>query len=195
MTPAHWSILATAVLAVLGYLATYTINLLHARRKERLELVTRQLNDFYGPMFISTQVSAMAFAAYTQRLKTSPADAAQAHHAAGALALREWRLWVKEVLMPMNLVQEQIVLKGAHLIREPEVPDCLLQLSAHISAWKAVLKNWEDGDYSEQFSLIPYPQSVVDHVATAFRNLKAEQLRLMGACGAAKGPHRLAGGL
>lgn len=85
--------------------------------------------------------------------------------------------------MPMNLVQEQIVLKSAHLIREPEVPDCLLQFSAHISAWKAVLKKWEGGDYSEQFSLIPYPQSVVDYVSTAFRDLKAEQLRLMGASG------------
>lgn len=92
MTTAHWSILATAALAVLGYLATYTINLLHARRNERLELVTRKLNDFYGPILVSTQVSAMAFAAYTHLLKKTSPDAAERHQAVGPVAVREWRL-------------------------------------------------------------------------------------------------------
>jgi phage gp29-like protein len=94
--------------------------------------------------------------------------------------MREWRLWVAEVLMPMNLSQEKIILNSAHLIREQEVPECLLNFVAHIAAWKAVLKKWEVGDFSEQFSLVAYPTEVADYAASAYRELKAEQLRLIG---------------
>ena len=82
--------------------------------------------------------------------------------------------------MPMNLLQEKIVLNSAHLIQEPEVPSCLLQLMAHIAAWKAVLKKWEGGDFAEQFSLVPYPQAVDEYVSRAFQDLKSEQLKLIG---------------
>ncbi|MCR5864076.1 hypothetical protein [Aquincola sp. J276] len=178
MTVAHWSILVTITLALVGYVASYSSSLLHARRKERLELVTKQLNDFYGPLYLSTRSSAIAYAAYVKKQSAgpSPANAMLAE----PQALREWRSRVKEVLMPMNLLQETIILNSAHLIREPQVPGCLLQLMAHIAAWKAVLKKWQMDDFSDQFSLIPYPRGVEEYVAAGFKELKAEQLRLMG---------------
>ena len=51
---------------------------------------------------------------------------------------------------------------------------------SHIAAWKAVLKKWEAGEYSEQFSVVPYPPEVAEYAALAYRELKAEQLQLIG---------------
>ena len=181
MDIAYISLGTTVLLAMAGYLATYANTLLLARRRERLELVTKQLNEFYGPLYISTQASAIAYAAMKAKLgATHRLDRAVSSPDGDSPAMREWRLWVVTVLTPMNAAQEKLVLNGAHLIREHEVPACLLNLVAHIAAWKAVIRKWDDGDLTEQFAIIPYPAHASEYVAEAFRSLKAEQLALIG---------------
>ncbi|MGW8394597.1 hypothetical protein [Pseudoduganella sp. HUAS MS19] len=181
MEIAYISLATTVAVAFVGYLATYTNNLLLARRRERLDLVSRQLNEFYGPLYLSTRASAIAYSAMTAKLGATFRQGFPLSSTDGDTpAMREWRLWVLEVLMPMNATQEKLILNSAHLIREHEVPDCLLQLIAHIAAWKAVIKKWNEGNIAEQFALIPYPAKVSEYAAEAFRSLKAEQLALIG---------------
>lgn len=181
MDIAYISLATTVALALVGYLAAYANSLLLARRRERLELVSRQINEFYGPLYLSTQASAIAYAAMREKLAATHRPGYSISAADGDTpAMREWRLWVTEVLMPMNAIQEKLVLHSAHLIREQEVPACLLQLVAHIAAWKAVIKKWDEGNLAEQFALIPYPTQVSDYAAQAFRALKTEQLALIG---------------
>lgn len=172
------SIGVTLLLGFAGYAAAYLNNLALARRKERLELVTKQINEFYGPLYLSSKASAIAYQAFKLTLGITPTEGFSAN--GDTPTMREWRLWVTEVLMPMNLQQEQIIIGNAHLIREQEVPECLLRFVAHIATWKAVLKKWERGDHSQQFAAVPYPADVADYAAAAYAALKAEQLRLIG---------------
>ena len=58
------SIIVTVALAFIGYFATYFNNLRIAQRKDRLDLVNRQLYDFYGPLYVSAKVGQIAFQAF-----------------------------------------------------------------------------------------------------------------------------------
>ncbi len=62
------AITATIMLALIGYAVTYFNNLRLARRKERLELVNNQINDFYGPLFIASEAGDIAFTALQKKL-------------------------------------------------------------------------------------------------------------------------------
>ena len=180
MELAYLSLCITVLLAFLGYLATYVNNLALARRRERLDLVSKQLNEFYGPLYLSSKASGIAYQAFKKKLGIVAKDGFAPDASGDTPTMKEWRLWVVEVLMPMNLNQETIILRSAHLIREQEVPQCLLNFVAHIAAWKAVLKKWASGEYSEQFSLVPYPSEVAEYASLAYQELKAEQLQLIG---------------
>jgi hypothetical protein len=57
----------------------------------------------------------------------------------------------------------------------------LLLLCAHVEAYKTVLKQWDEGDYSEHASVINFPaEEVQQYARDRFTQLKSEQLRLLG---------------
>src|SRR4029079_12821943 len=94
--------------------------------------------------------------------------------------IAEWKVWLPTVLMPLNEFREQLILKNSHLIRETEFPPCLLHFVAHVAAYKAVLKRWEQSDYSELLSIIDFPRELDTYAAQSYAELKAEQARLIG---------------
>jgi hypothetical protein len=180
MTTAVASLIVTIALAFLGYGAAHLNDLLAARRRERLDLVTRRLNDFYGPLYVAAKSSEIAFKAFMLKVGATRHSVFDPKAPHDSPVMREWRIWVREVLMPLNNIQETLILKNAHLIREPEVPESLLQFVAHTAAYKAVLAKWQEGDFSEHLSIVDYPTDVVSYAAKSFAELKAEQLALIG---------------
>ncbi|MGR8930421.1 MAG: hypothetical protein ACU836_07250 [Gammaproteobacteria bacterium] len=82
--------------------------------------------------------------------------------------------------MPLNRVQEELILGNAHLIREPEMPEALLRFVSHVAAYKAVLAKWEELDFSEHLSIIDYPSEVIQYATESYTQLKHEQLALIG---------------
>ena len=51
----------TVLLAFIGYLATFLSARMLARRKDKLELVNRRLNEFYGPLYVASQAGNIAY--------------------------------------------------------------------------------------------------------------------------------------
>lgn len=172
------AIVVTIVLAVTGYLYNYSQNLVSERRKERLSLLNRQLNHFYGPLYILTQSSRASLVTLRQRLggvqvfkdANNPTEA----------ELAEWRVWVKAVLMPINEKIEAVIVDNAHLIREHEMPRCLLTFMSHMSTYRAILSKWAADDFTEYLSPIEYPKDLHDYAAQSYQAIKDEQLQLLG---------------
>jgi hypothetical protein len=93
----------------------------------------------------------------------------------------EWRLWMTSVFMPLNERMQEIIIDHADLLDEPEIPNCLLTLCAHVSAYKSVLKQWEQGDYTRNWSVINFPrEELLAYTKHTFNKLKKEQSRLLG---------------
>jgi hypothetical protein len=173
------TISVTVALALLGYLFTYMNNLRLARRKDRLDRVDRQLRDFYGPLFALEQASTRVWKAF--REKNRPDGAYWGTPAPPSEDEGEvWRLWMKEVFMPLNTEMVKIITDHADLLEESEMPDILLELCAHVYGYKAVMRAWESGDFRKNTSVIDFPSEISQYAASSYRNLKREQSRLLG---------------
>lgn len=179
------TLLVSLFLALLGYFATYFNNLRLAQRKERLDRINQQLQKLYGPLFSLVRVSTITWDAFRENGtrrgpywdKDNPPTDEEA---------TEWRLWMISVFMPLNERMQEIVIEHADLLDEPEMPNCLLMLSAHVSAYKSVLRKWKNGDYTQNTSVINFPrEELLVYTEQTFKRLKAEQSQLLG-----KGPDK-----
>ena len=179
MTAASIGLVVTVTMAFTGYLATYAINLRTSKRRERLELVTRQIADFYGPLFILTTTSRRAYDDLVAKLGRTSRDP-DLRLPLNRDEFREWRLWMTFVLMPLNLRCEEILFKNAYLLREETVPDCILRFITHVEGFKPVMQKWAEIDYKEEESVADFPVDLLEYVRSGYQQLKREQLALIG---------------
>ncbi len=172
------TIVVTVSLAFIGYIITHQNNLSLARRREKLELIDAQLNQFYGPLYIIATVGRIEYWALIRKMGRLPEGELEKPLAPQEFI--EWRLWMTEVFMPMNIWCEKLLLEHAYLLREAKLPDCIIRFFTHVAAYKPVLKKWSDNDFTEQFSIIDFPTDLEEYAEASYRALKAEQLRLIG---------------
>jgi hypothetical protein len=163
----------TIVIAVVGYLATFMSAQVLALRKDKLELVNRRLNEFYGPLYVASQAGNIAYRSLLKKQgKTQSLPILDEE-------MKEWMLWMTTIFMPLNDIRERIIIKKAALIIEEEMPQCLLDFVTHVSGYKAVLAKWAEGDYSERRSTIGWPPEFDLYVAHSYAELKAKQTHLL----------------
>jgi hypothetical protein len=180
----NWSQVATlsvtVLLALLGYFVTYGNNLRLAQRKDRLERVERQLREFYGPLLSLAEASTRVWEAFRGKYRPGgpywgtpdmPSDDEAA----------SWRMWMSTVFQPMNEEMARLVTQHADLIEEIDTPECLLDLYAHVAAYRPVLEAWKVGNVLEHTSLLEFPaESVLEYARKHCHKLKQEQALLLG---------------
>jgi hypothetical protein len=163
----------TIVLAFAGYLTTFLSARMLARRKDKLELVNRRLNEFYGPLYVASQAGNIAYRSLLSKQgKTQSFPILDGE-------MKEWVLWMTTIFMPLNDVREKIIIEKAYLIVEEQMPRCLLDFVTHVVGYKAVLAKWADGDYSERRSTIGWPPEFDIYVERSYAALKAQQTYLL----------------
>jgi hypothetical protein len=178
--------IVTVVVAFLGYLMTYLNNLRLAQRKERLTRINKQLGEFYGPLFALTNATKVTWEAF--RSKYAGEDEKRTKGIGYFFGkdvmitpeAQEWQLWIQTVFMPLNLRMFELILTKSDLLIDADMPASLLQLCAHVAAYQAVIKKWENKDFSEYTSLLIFPSEITEYARHSFQELKAEQAKLMG---------------
>jgi len=173
------TLIVTVILAFLGYLFTHSSELSRSRRTEQLNLINMQINNFYGPLYIVLQDSYASFAALLQKHNKTTVFFEKGKRPTEQ-EMKEWKIWMENIFMPLNLQIEKLILENAYLIREEKIPDCLIQFLAHVSTYKSVLKKWESGDFSEIVSINSFPIELSEYAANSYKELKKEQLQLIG---------------
>jgi len=163
----------TILLAFLGYLATAWSSRMLARRKDKLELVNRRLNEFYGPLYVASQAGNIAYRSLLNKQGKKQSFPILDSE------MKEWMLWMTTIFMPLNDVREKIIIEKAYLIVEEQMPHCLLDFVTHVVGYKAVLAKWAEGDYSERRSTIGWPPEFDVYVERSYAALKAKQTHLL----------------
>jgi hypothetical protein len=159
----------------------YLNDLKVAQRRGRLERINQQLRLLYGPLYATDQAAKTVWIQFRAKYRPDKESYWRSEPPPTKEEAEAWRLWMAEVFMPLNLVLEKTVVENADLLIEQRIPDCLLLLGAHVSAYKAVLKRWENGDYTEHTPLVNYPwKDVSAYVEKSFMKLKREQAKLLG---------------
>jgi hypothetical protein len=163
----------TVILAFIGYLATFMSARMLERRRDKLDLVNRRLNEFYGPLYVASQAGNIAYRSLLKKQgKTQSFPILDDE-------MKEWMLWMTTIFMPLNDVREKIIIEKAYLIVEEQMPHCLLDFVTHVVGYKAVLAKWAAGDYSERRSTIGWPPEFDVYVERSYAALKAKQTRLL----------------
>jgi hypothetical protein len=163
----------TVLVAFAGYAITFASAHILARRRDKLDLVNKRLNEFYGPLYVASEAGNIAYRSLLTRL-----GKAQSFPILDS-ELGEWELWMRAIFIPLNDVREKIIIEKAYLVVEEKMPQCLLDFVTHVVGYKAVLRKWNNGDYSERRSTIGWPPEFDVYVRHSYAALKAEQTRLM----------------
>jgi len=163
----------TIVLAFAGYLVTFMITRMMARRADHLRMVNERLNAFYGPLYVASQAGNIAYRSLLTRQGKAQSEPILDSE------MKEWMLWMTTIFTPLNDVREKIIIEKAHLIVEEQMPRCLLDFVTHVVGYKAVLAKWAEGDLSERRSTIGWPPEFDLYVERSYQALKAEQTRLL----------------
>jgi hypothetical protein len=167
------TVVLTVVLAFVSYLTSFLSARMLARRKDKLDLVNRRLNEFYGPLYVASQAGNIAYHSLLQKQgKTQSFPILDGE-------MKEWMLWMTTIFTPLNDVREKVIIEKAHLIVEEQMPHCLLDFVTHVVGYKAVLGKWAEGDYSERRSTIGWPPEFDVYVERSYQALKAEQTKLL----------------
>jgi hypothetical protein len=163
----------TIILAFAGYLVTFLSARMLARRRDKLRLVNKRLNEFYGPLYVASEAGNIAYRSLLNRqgkVKSEPILDAE---------MKDWVLWMTTIFMPLNDIREKVIIEKAHLIIEEQMPQCLLDFVTHVVGYKAVLAQWAEGDYTERRSTIGWPPEFDIYVKRSYATLKAEQTNLL----------------
>jgi hypothetical protein len=163
----------TVILALSGYLITSLSAHMLARRRDKLDLVNKRINEFYGPLYVASESGNIAYRSLLNRQgkdKSEPILDSE---------MKEWMLWMTTIFMPLNDIREKVIIENAHLIIEEQMPQCLLDFVTHVVGYKAVMAKWAEGDYIERRSSIGWPPEFDIYVKHSYAALKAEQTRLM----------------
>lgn len=165
MSVEAWAVVVSVLVALIGYALKHLHDLHLARRKDRLDRVSRQLSELYGPLF--------ALNAAAGRLRKefmnlhAPSSEAPTFWGSGQAPTLEqaeaWRLWMTTVFMPLNVEMRDRVVDHADLLEDSDgMPACLLDLCAHVAGHETVLEGWRSGNFDprdpdDNRSVIKYP--------------------------------------
>ncbi len=163
----------TVILALGGYFITSLSTHMLARRRDKLDLVNKRINEFYGPLYVASEAGNIAYRSLLKRQGKEKSDPILDSE------MKEWTLWMTTIFMPLNDIRERVIIEKAHLIVEERMPQCLLDFVTHVVGYKAVLARWAEGDYSERRSTIGWPPEFDLYVKHSYAALKTEQTRLM----------------
>lgn len=180
-------VLITITLAIGGYLYSYFHDLATAKRQAQLERVNLQLRNLYGPLFALTQVSEKVWIEF--REKNRPPYTESYWNSTPKPTKeqgQEWRIWISSVFMPMNTKMESLILENADLLEGSEMPDVLIDLSAHIAGYKAILAKWKNNNkventFEANTSFFKYPgRSLKEYAYRNYNFLRGRQRELIG---------------
>ncbi|MEP5766223.1 MAG: hypothetical protein ABJ308_16615 [Halieaceae bacterium] len=175
--------LAVSILvASTGWLVAYTSKRKHDSRLAQLDRVNRQLRELYGPLYIGLEAANRTWNSFWENYKPSHGED---YYFGPSVEVtddekRVWRIWLENVFEPMNAKAEAILTNSIDLFDSDEIPDAFIDALAHIAAYRAVLAQWKESDFSEHTSVNNWPrEELIAIVKPAYDELRERQRELL----------------
>lgn len=169
----------TIIIPVLLAFVAYFNSKRLEQRKNRLERINVQLNQFYGPLLAIVQSSQQAWENFVGKYGDNP-DFYKKKHNPTPEQVAEFHNWMRTVFMPNNHQLNNIVVNNTSLLVEDEIPRVLLDLMAHIMEFRINFEARPDEHAEVAESRSKYPgQPLLKYCEKSFKALKAEQIRII----------------
>lgn len=180
MSTEAWAIVATIVVAFLGYLVTYLQQRMHSNREAQLARVNLQLRNLYGPLYSTLKANEAIWNEFRKKLWPQHGQGGYFVDGTTDEEKERWRTWMLEVFEPLNARIEKAILENGDLLDSGGFPDIFIDTLAHIAAYRALYPKWRDGEFSVHTSLIDFPAGLLAAVEPEYHKLLARQSALSG---------------
>src|SRR5438874_2653842 len=104
-----WPLAIPIIVAVIGIAAKFWNDLAIAKRKDRLERVSQQLRQLYGPLYAQTEAANSVWLEFARKYRPAGGPFWRDNIPPTSDEQAAWRLWMTEVFMPINLRLEQLI--------------------------------------------------------------------------------------
>lgn len=170
---------ATVIVATLAFALNQWGQSRTERRQARLARLDAQVRDLYGPLKALTDSNEAVWRMLRVTFLPPTVDRRSGTPLSEGDGER-WMVWVRQALMPANRQMRDVILRNAHLIVEPELPEPLKAFCAHVAAYEVFLDAEPHARGSLSTSLIHHPgRSYVNYVSETYASLKEQQFRLL----------------
>ncbi|MFI7309017.1 hypothetical protein [Streptomyces hygroscopicus] len=171
---------ASVLIAIMAYWLNHQGEIRRSLRKARIDRVSSQLKDLYGPLLVLTETNEKAWSEYCRRY-VLPRGVGPAEIPLPELEEARWRTWVEAVFAPTAQEMREIITARGDLIIGGEMPPVVLDFCAHAATYDALLANW-DGAGPSKSTLIRHPGNrFLSYVRESYGSLKTEQALLLKA--------------
>lgn len=169
---------ASLMIAIMAYWLNHKGEIRRTNRRARIDWVSSQLKDLYGPLLVLTETNEKCWIEYRRRF--IPPDG-PAEIPLSELEEARWRRWVQEVFAPAAQKIQEIITTRGDLIIGGEMPPVVLDFCAHAATYDVLLTDW-DGTGPAKCTLIHHPGiRLLSYVRESYGSLKAEQELLLKA--------------
>ncbi|MBK5990994.1 hypothetical protein JHN53_04950 [Streptomyces sp. MBT58] len=169
---------AGAAIAIMVFWMNHRGEVRRSLRKERINWVSSQLKDLYGPLLVLAETNERAWREYRSTYFLLDPEESPEHSLTESVSTR-WHVWVKTVFAPRAQQIREIVTTRGDLIIEREMPSVVLDFCAHAATYDALLADWETVAVNDS-TLIRHPgSSFLSYVRESYITLKVEQEELL----------------
>lgn len=176
-------VIGAALIAVLGWITTYFHKWYFDKKSNRLDRVNKQLRELYGPLYAILMASDATWEAFWKNHRPSHGQNSYFGKNLNVTDSEKetWRNWMENVFEPFNAETEKLILKNIDLLESDQIPKSFISALAHIAAYKAVLYNWHQSDFSNHISVNNWPsRELLATVKPEYEKLRALQRKLLG---------------
>ena len=171
---------ASFLIAIMAYWLNHQGETRRSLRQARIDRVSSQLKDLYGPLLVLAETNEMAWSEYCRRY-ILPVGVGRVDIPLPELEEVRWRTWVESVFAPTAHTIREIITARGDLIIGGEMPPLVLEFCAHAATYDALLANWDEAGPSKS-TLIRHPGSrFLSYVRESYGSLKEEQALLLKA--------------
>jgi hypothetical protein len=176
--------------AVATAVGTYFVGFADDRRKREIGFAEQQVEKLYGPLFALSQATKKVSEDLFASRHNPGQDYFDPNDPPYEQEVEKWRLWIKTILQPMNVMMEEAIIKNAQLIEGGErgkIYKPFADLILHVESYKATIAKWKDTDAkanphftkgTENEASIPFPAKFDKCVEEAFIAMRAKTERL-----------------
>ncbi|MEU6869430.1 hypothetical protein [Streptomyces sp. NPDC046751] len=171
---------ASVLIAIMAYWLNHRGETRRSLRDARIDRVSSQLKDLYGPLLVLTETNEKAWSEY-RRSYILPVGAGATESPLPELEEKRWRTWVEAVFAPTAQKIQEIITARGDLIIGGEMPPVVLEFCAHAATYDVLLADWR-GAGPGKSTLIRHPgNGFLSYVRESYGSLKAEQAHLLQA--------------
>jgi hypothetical protein len=132
-------VLIAVIPAIIGYIVSYANGI----RKDRLAFTNDQIEKLYGPLHALAQVNDETWTQYVESGQAPDWKNLTKEQ------VSIWRVWMQNVLQPLNVQIEQTIIANSQLVVGDQLPGVFLKIIGHIESYKALTSTWKQDDIAD----------------------------------------------